>query len=196
MSGTPITAVLIASLIVASVLIMGCSSTAPQSPENRSTGITVINSDDSTATVFDDAVSSLDGVDFGPVTGNSTDLTSHILIIQGSRLTSKGDAANWLFFVERANKTYVVNVNKNGNSVSPWGGKVPDKEILVDQIIHPLDLFRNNHDAIFTTSHPDTPETIDLTLSKGNYSLSITSSYGTRTMVFDAATGALISSNG
>jgi len=193
MSSIP--AIIIAFFIAATVLIMGCSSTAPQSQENQSTSLTINTSDESSATSFDDAVYSLRNVDFGPVTGNSTDLTSHILIVQGSRLTPVGDAANWLFFVERANKTYVVNFNKNGNSVSPWGGKVPDEEIMVDLIIHPVDLFRNNRDLIFTSSSAIS-ETRDLTLSKGNYTLSVASENGTRVMVFDATTGALISSNG
>ena len=167
MSGTPIPAILTACFIAAAVLIMGCSSTAPQSPENQSTSLTVNTSDESSATSFDDAVYSFRSVDFGPVTGNSTDLTSHILIVQGSRLTTNGDAANWLFFISRANKTYVINFNKNGNSVSSWGGKVPGEEIKIDQIIHPADLFRDNRDLIFTSSSA-TSETKDLTASTKN----------------------------
>jgi len=197
MSGNPVPAGIIAALIIAtSILSMGCSSTVQPSQENQNSSITVNNSYESAATSFEDAVSSLNGVDFGLGTGNATDSVNHILIVQGSRLGSTGNAANWLLFVKRANRTYVVNFNRNGNSVSPWGGKVPDNEIVVDQIVHPSDLFSNNRDVILATSHPDAPDTRDLTLSKGNYTLSITSGYGARVLVFNATTGALISSNG
>ena len=186
--------IIVVFFVIASGVIMGCSST--QVHENK--GITVNNASELGNISFEFAVQSIADTTFDQPGSNSTDTVNHILLIRGSRLDVNGDASDvsgWFFFVRHTNQTYGVNVDRNGNSIAKWGGEAPDHEILIDQVMHPRELFTRNMDLIVNKTSP-AEETRDLTLSDGNYTLTITSGNSVRVLTFDATTGALTNSHG
>jgi hypothetical protein len=89
----------------------------------------------------------------------------------------------------------LVTYDRSGEKVDTWLGRYPEKEIIISQIITPRKLFEKNREQIFKTPQAITTESRELALAEGNYYLTITGQGKTRSLVFDAKTGALTSSN-
>jgi hypothetical protein len=70
--------------------------------------------------------------------------------------------------------------------------RLPSEEIFLDTVVTPENLLRQNTAAIFTNPSPGVPERRDLELQRGVYTLTITSGSSSRSLTFNATTGALI----
>ena len=118
----------------------------------------------------------------------------HIKYIRGTDLDENGDAASWTFVVEHGDQFSMVTYNRQGMTIANSPGSIQRAEIFTDQILSPRELFEKNHAAILNPAVSGT--TIrDLSLSGGNYTVSISGQGSIRTLVFDAMTGVLTSTN-
>jgi hypothetical protein len=206
-------------LVVASCFIAGCSSlpfsgtsaaseTPPSgTPRNGDAGLSgqgLIG--DSSRLRFDDAAAEIFSADRvsqwndTPVnesagTGGAARPEKHIKYIRGTNLDENGDASSWTYIIEHGDQFSIVTYNNGAVSMSNSPGTLQRADIVINQIMTPRDLFTKNHDLIVNTTRTGSVVTRDLSLSGGNYSLTI-SGHGTpRILVFDAKTGALTSSN-
>jgi hypothetical protein len=125
---------------------------------------------------------------------NSTK-TTHIQLIRGYNLDATGNASSWIFVIRQPEQVSLVTYDRSGEKVDTWLGRYPEKEIIINQIITPRKLFEKNREQIFKTPQAITTESRELALAEGNYYLTITGQGKTRSLVFDAKTGALTSSN-
>lgn len=120
---------------------------------------------------------------------------NHIKQIRGVDLDENGDARSWTFIIEHEDNVSVVAYTSHGWIFSSSPGTYNQSEIFTDQIISPRNLFKKNHDVIFNTARTGTAVTRDLSLRGGYYALTISGGNTPRTLVFEAITGALTSSN-
>jgi len=79
-------------------------------------------------------------------------------------------------------------------TISNSPGSIQRAEIFIDQILSPRELFEKNRAVILNPALSGTT-TRDLSLSGGNYTVSISGQGSIRTLVFDAKTGVLTSTN-
>ena len=128
-----------------------------------------------------------------PATNVSSE--DHIKQIRGVDLDENGDAGSWTFIIEHGDNVSVVAYTSHGWVFSSSPGTYNQSEIFTDQIISPRNLFKKNHDVIFNTARTGTAVTRDLSLRGGYYALTISGGNTPRTLIFDAKTGALTSSN-
>jgi len=146
---------------------------------------------------FDEAIANLEKID---VT-NGTKFSAHetgnisILYIQGTDLDTDANAKNWVFAVRLENTTSFVTYDRNGMNRVNWPAGFSGKEIRIDQIILPGVLFDRNRELISKMSPAKSTLSRQLVLESGNYTLTISGQGSPRVLVFDATTGALISSN-
>jgi hypothetical protein len=119
----------------------------------------------------------------------------HIKYIRGADIDENGDATSWTFFIEHGGHFSIVTYSTQGVTISDTPGTIQRTEIFTDQIVKPRELVEKNHDLIFDTNQKDTSVTRDLSLSGGNYTISISGNGLPRILIFDAKTGVLISSN-
>lgn len=120
---------------------------------------------------------------------------THIQLVRGYNVDLTGNASSWLFVVRQPEQVSLVTYDHYGQKVDVWQGKYPEKEIFIDQIITPRALFNLNGKTIFPTQQSVNNESRELALAEDKYYLTITGQEKTRNLVFDAKTGALISSN-
>ena len=207
------TAIILFSILLIFVgsMTMGCSSSpaSPSSPSqpsvsqtpeqtqkanagftgnNLTVEIPVYNFDDVMAYVSDTEFDNGNGTKSAPGSG-------HIQMIRGSGLDENANATLWLITVRHDILTSLVSFDEHGVSIMDWPGAYPKDEIFSDRIIHPKDLFDKNRAAIFSTPDAVVTESREVALAEGNYSLTVSGKGGNRVMVFDANTGALISSH-
>jgi hypothetical protein len=119
----------------------------------------------------------------------------HFRYIRGTDLDENGDAASWTFVVEHGDQFSMVTFNRQGMTIANSPGSIQRPEIFTDQILSPGALFEKNRAAIFNPTWSGTTVTRDLSLSGGNYTVSISGQGSPRTLVFDAKTGVLTSAN-
>jgi hypothetical protein len=114
----------------------------------------------------------------------------HIKTIHGINLDENADAGSWTYIFEHGNKIFTVTFGGQGTITNSITGTIDSADIATDQIVSPSDLFTTNHAMIFST-----PGSVDLSLSDGYYTVTITGNSTPRILIFDAKTGGLISSN-
>ncbi len=69
---------------------------------------------------------------------------------------------------------------------------LPSEKISLDTIVTPENLLKQNRVAIINNPSTGVPERWDLELQSGTYTLTMTSGTSTRSLTFNATTGALI----
>jgi hypothetical protein len=203
-------------MVLAGCFIAGCSSLpfsgAPASSETPQSG-TSPNGDaglsgqgvsgDSSRYPFDVAETEIFSPDRG-LQWNDTPVNEspgtalpekHIKYIRGSNIDETGDAGSWTYIIEHGDQFSIVTYNNGAVALSNSPGTLQRPDITISQIMKPRDLFAMNHDLIINTTRTGAVVTRDLSLSGGNYSLTISGRGTPRILVFDAKTGALISSN-
>ncbi|MFA4860115.1 hypothetical protein [Methanoregula sp.] len=131
-------------------------------------------------------------LDVGDGSAVNASSDKEILYVRGNNLDNNGQARSWTFVVRHANRTSIVTVDQKGLNLAAWNGEFRQKEIRLDSIILPEDLFLKNRDAITGDNRTGSR---DLVLSMDRYTLT-TSGTTNRVLVFDAKTGALMSSHG
>ena len=106
---------------------------------------------------------------------------------------SAGNASSWLFGVYQGNGTVLLIYDRTGWNINPWNAKLPAEEIMLDGVVPPGRLFSQNKESIFPAVSPAVPESRDLVLKEGVYTLTIRSGSTSRILMFNAATGGLTS---
>lgn len=192
-------------LILGGCCIAGCSSppisgtpVPSETPRVVAGLIGENNTGESQGYIFEDTVADLAMTDLeNRENYNATNVSveKHIKQIRGVNLNEKGDAGSWTFIVEQGDTVTIVAYTRHGTVFSSSPGTYNQTDIFIDRIISPRNLFMKNHDLIFHTSPTGTAVTRDLSLREGNYILTINGGNTPRTLVFDATTGALTSSN-
>jgi len=190
-------------LVLAGCCITGCSTRqpAPLTDETQNAtnpGFRVLQpesvSAESPALGFKDVTAQLAGVvlDRGNRSAVNATIGKQILYVRGNNLNDSGQARSWIVVVRQNNRTSVVTFDQQGITVAAWNGEFRQKEIPLDSIILPEELFLKNRAAITGDNRTGSR---DLVLSMDRYTVT-TSGTMNRILVFDAKTGALMSSHG
>jgi hypothetical protein len=191
-------------LVLVGCFLMGCSTQtpAPQLNEtNNSIGFVFrpeTVSPERQALSFREVAADLVNLqlDAGNDTAVNASLKNHILYIRGNNLNENGVAETWTCAVRHNNKTSVVTYDRHGyKTIIDWTGDFTQREIQMDSIITPEDLFLKNRAVIIGDPGKNLTASRDLVLSMDNYTLTISGDETKRVLVFDAKTGALTSSN-
>jgi hypothetical protein len=98
--------------------------------------------------------------------------------------------------VQFENTTSLVTYDRQGMNRVNWSAGFSGKEIHIDQIISPGKIFDQNREAISGMSQANGTISRQLVLEGDNYTLTLSGQGAApQVLVFDAATGALISSH-
>ena len=106
-----------------------------------------------------------------------------------------GNAESWLFGVRQSTGTELLMYDRTGWKTIPWNASLPSEEIMLNQVVSPGTLFSQNKQVILSSSLQSIPDRRDLVLKQGIYTLTINSGSASRTLMFNATTGVLITSN-
>jgi hypothetical protein len=106
-------------------------------------------------------------------------------------LDLSGNATGWIFGVYTGNKSEFLVYDRTGWTTIA-NATLPSEAIVLDTIVSPDFLFEKNKEMISGNSSPAIPERRDIELQRGIYTLTITSGSTSRTLTFNATTGALI----
>ncbi|MFA4826058.1 MAG: hypothetical protein WC593_12975 [Methanoregula sp.] len=191
-------------LVVAIVVMMGGNPLSFFNPSPQAThtkvdaGFVILNQSDEFARVnFEDIAPNVPyaGINREDNIAENITETTHIQLIRGYNLDATGNASSWIFVVRQPEQVSLVTYDHSGEKVNAWQGWYPEKEIITSQIVTPRELFEKNREQIFPAPLAITSGSRELALAEGTYYLTITGQGNTRHLVFDAKTGALISSN-
>jgi hypothetical protein len=188
-------------LVLVGCFIMGCSTQTPAPQLNETKNSTDFGFRPETVSPERQVLS------FGEVAANLVDLrfdvgndtavnaspNNHILYIRGNNLNENGVAEIWTCAMRHNNRTFIVTYDRHGRNIVDWTGDFTQREIQMDSIITPEDLFLNNRAAIIRDQEKNQTVSRDLELSMDNYTLTISGDGAKRVLVFDAKTGALTS---
>jgi hypothetical protein len=106
-------------------------------------------------------------------------------------MDESGNATGWIFGVYNGPVTEFLVYDRIGWTTIE-NVTLPQEEFTLDTVVSPNFLFSQNRDMIARNSSPEIPERLDLELQRGYYKVIITSGSTTRTLSFNATTGALI----
>jgi hypothetical protein len=121
--------------------------------------------------------------------------TTFIQMIRGHDLDDTGNATSWIFVVRQPEQVSLVTFDRFGQKISQWEGSYPENPINISHIVTPGDLFSKNYQVIFPAPESRQTEVRELALAGDTYYLTMTGAGKTRNLIFDAQTGALVSSN-
>ena len=121
------------------------------------------------------------------LSGNATTVN----YMRARDLDLSGDATGWIFGVYTGNKAEFLVYDRTGWTTIA-NATLPSEAIVLDTIVSPDFLFEKNKEMISENSSPAIPERRDIELQRGIYTLTITSGSTSRTLTFNATTGALI----
>ena len=139
---------------------------------------------------FDVALQNL--MEYRPDPANESTAIETIYTIYGMNLDGSGNATSWIFGVHHSGGTERLAFDKSGWVKIPWNAPLNSEEIDIDRIVSPDSLFRQNSAVILSDPSPTNPEKRDLDLTRGIYTLTITSGSKERILMFNATTGKLI----
>ena len=191
-------------LVLAGCFTPGCSTPQPALNESHAatnTGFRVLSTESvfggPQALSFKDATKQFEGVvlDGGNSSAVNTSTGKEILYIRGNDLNDNGQARSWAFVVRHANRTSLVTVDRQGMNLASWRDNFPQRKINLDAIILPEDLFLKNRATILQDPGDNRTGSRDLVLAMDRYTIT-TSGNVNRILIFDAKTGALMSSHG
>ena len=121
------------------------------------------------------------------LSGNATTVN----YMRSRDLDLSGNATGWIFGVYTGNKAEFLAYDRIGWTTIA-NATLPSEAIVLDTIVSPDFLFEKNKEMISGNSSPAIPERRDIELQRGIYTLTITSGSTSRTLTFNATTGALI----
>jgi hypothetical protein len=121
------------------------------------------------------------------LSGNATTVN----YMRSRDLDLSGNATGWIFGVYTGNKSEFLVYDRTGWTTIA-NATLPSEAIVLDTIVSPDFLFEKNKEMISGNSSPAIPERRDIELQRGIYTLTITSGSTSRTLTFNATTGALI----
>jgi hypothetical protein len=181
--------------ILALFILSLCSACVSQSPENQTpgqnAGLTQITLPiDSSQISFGEAQQSLR--EYGSESSTEPDNSNSVYYMLSRNIDGSGNASIWIFGVSHQNGSEFLIYEKTGWTSVPWNTTLPSEAINLDTIVSPGSLFSQNKAVISGNSSPAIPERWDLELQRGVYTLTITSGNSSRSLTFNATTGALI----
>lgn len=118
-----------------------------------------------------------------------------VYYIHARDVDESGNAVSWIFGVRQANSSVLLIYDRTGWKINPWNSSLPKEKILLDQVVSPGALFIQNKKVIFNVSSSLNSERRDLVLKQGIYTLTTQSGNTSRTHMFNASTGVMISGN-
>jgi hypothetical protein len=121
------------------------------------------------------------------LSGNATTVN----YMRSRDLDGSGNATGWIFGVYNGNKAEFLAYDRIGWTIIA-NATLPSEAIALDSVVSPDFLFKKNKEMISGNSSPIIPERRDIELQRGIYTLTITSGSTSRTLTFNATTGALI----
>jgi len=176
------------SLIVCSACVLSPSGT--QNPQ-QNVGLKLITVPvESPYISFDVAQQSLQ--EYRPDPTNESTVLKTIYTIYGMNIDGTGNATSWIFGVRHSGGTELLAFDRSGWIKIPWNAPPLSEEIDLDRIVSPGSLFSKNNAVILSNPSPAIPERRDLELTRGIYTLTITSGSKDRILTFNATTGGLI----
>jgi hypothetical protein len=181
--------------ILALFILSICSACVSQPPENqtqgKNTGLTQITVPvDSSRISFGEAQQSLR--EFGLNSSTEPDNSDSIYYMLSRDIDGSGNASIWIFGVSRQSGDEFLIYEKTGWTSVPWNATLLSEAINLDTIISPGRLISQNQAVISGNTPLAIPERWDLELQRGIYTLTIISGNSSRSLTFDATSGALI----
>ena len=178
-------------ILIALILISACIA---QPPENQASqqnqGLSRITTTGEYSLIgFEEAKQNLWEYQSGSMNemGNAT----NVYFMLSRDVNERGNASSWIFGVSGDNGSEFL-INDRSGWTTIENARLPSEEIFLDTIVTPENLLKQNKAAIFTNPSPGVPERRDLELQRGVYTLTITSGSSSRSLTFNATTGALI----
>lgn len=178
--------------LVALILICAC---VAQSPADKSSqqngGLTQITPGSEGSRISFETVK-LNLLDYLSESTNDVENRKNVNYMLCRNIDEQGAATSWIFGVTGdRGPVYLV------NDVTGWTSienvTLPSEKISLDTIVTPENLLKQNRAALINNTSPGVTERWDLELQRGVYTLTITSGSSTRSLIFNATTGALIS---
>jgi uncharacterized protein YxeA len=181
--------------ILALLIMILCSACISQPPANQTSGnnaglaqITVAA--DSTRISFEEARQILREYRSDSLNESADGKTAYYMLSRD--VDEAGNATSWIFGVSSGSAAEFLVYDKTGMTTIPWNATLPAEAIVTDSIVSPGSLFSQNKAVIAGSSSPAIPERWDLELQRGIYTLTIISGNSSRSLTFNATTGALI----
>ena len=187
-----ITPAIFVILILGLLIVSSACVSSPPGEKNTRPGevSSVTQPSESHYISFDTALQNLPA--YQPDPANASFFTRPIYYFTGINVNGSGDAKNWIFGVRSTSGTEMLAYDRNGWTTIPWNAPPGSKEIAVDQIVRPEQLFSQNMAVIINNPSSTVPGKSDIELKQGNYTLTITSGDMNRILTFNATTGELI----
>jgi hypothetical protein len=178
------------SLILCSACVLSPSGNKnPQQNTQQNVGLVQI-SEISPYISFEVARQNL--LEYQPDPTNESTAIKTVYYIHGTNVDGSGNATSWIFGVRHSGGTELLSYDRSGWKQIPWDASLLSEEINIDRIISPGSLFSQNNGVIFGNPIPANPERRDLDLTRGIYTLTITSGSKERILTFNATTGKLM----
>jgi hypothetical protein len=114
-----------------------------------------------------------------------------VYFMLGRDLDEWGNATIWIFGVSGINGQEFLVYDRAGWTTIE-NVALPSEQLFLDAIVTPDNLLKQNRAVIFSNPSSGVPERRDLELQKGVYTLTIVSGSSTKSLTFNATTGALI----
>jgi len=114
-----------------------------------------------------------------------------VYYLRSRDLDGSGNATGWTFGVFKGDMAEFLLYDGSGWTTIA-NATLPAEAIVLDDVVSPGVLFKKNKDIIVGNGSPAIPERRDIELQRGIYTLTITSGSASRTLAFNATTGALI----
>jgi hypothetical protein len=181
--------------ILALFILSLCSACVSQPPVNqtqgKNTGLTQITVPvDSSRISFGEVQQRLR--EYGVNSSKESDNSDSIYYLLSRDIDESGNASIWIFGVSRQSGAEFLIYEKTGWTSVPWNATLLSESINLDTIVSPASLLSQNKAVISGNSSLAIPERWDLELQRGIYTLTITSGNSSRSLTFNATTGALI----
>jgi hypothetical protein len=181
--------------ILALFILSLSSACVSQSPENQTpgqnAGLTQITLPvDSSRISFGEAQQSLR--EYGSESSTEPDNSNSVYYMLSRDIDESGNASIWIFGVSHQSGAEFLIYEKSGWTSVPWNATLLSGAINLDTVVSPGNLLSQNKAAISGNPSLAIPERWDLELQRGVYTLTITSGNSSRSLTFNATTGALI----
>jgi hypothetical protein len=182
--------IFVISTLITLILCSACvSPLTTNQPSQQNGGLTLTTlKTESSSISFEKAYQNLMNYRSDPT--NDSSAINTIYTIYGMNIDRSGNATSWVFGVRHSGGTELLAYDQSGLTRIPWNAPPFSSEINVNNIVPPNSLFSQNSAIIL--SNPSPIERQDLELSRGTYTLTITSGTQERVLTFNVTTGKLI----
>jgi hypothetical protein len=179
------------TILIALILISACTAQPPAQPSSQQDqGLARLTPDGESSRIsFTEAKQNLQ--DSLPASMNETGRGKNVYYMLSRDLDESGNSTSWIFGISGNNGPEFLVIEKGGLTTIE-NVILPPEPIVFENIVTPGELLKQNRAVIFTNLSPGAPERRDLELQRGIYTLTITSGNSSRSLIFNAATGVLI----